>query len=687
MTSFAVDAKYKTDFQKGTLSDGIRAEFKNNGTVLPPNSDLTISTIETDKQWHILNKLTNTKYRCFYVLIYSKEEKGIKTEIFQITIENLTRPAPPLPLPKTVCDNSGDDHNICQLVNISINNKAYQLGYVWKASGMNLPLDKSTNPKTNAQMYTMQSISTLNQPSDLIIQSKVGFSAMPFIAYNQFGLTALFQVDFESYKRSLDEAGGKAVPAAIGAEFAKRSFGIPAAATVVVAKAGTDWRIVNAGVTLYHLVLNTDVVDGAWKKVISVFNYVVPEFTNFFLDSRVAADGRYHLRSVDFNDGKPGSYTFDADFPSTTKNSWGAFPITKGSTLYKIAVHPAGCVIGIDFGLNKIWKLKLPDNPVIMENAPVASPLSGAGNLEGLISQPKGLTIAADGRIIILEEGNKRFQSFDVNGNPVASFKGSHEFTVAGDISKDLDDRKVSDKIRKAFQSRIPVYYLKGKKFSVEDEDLIADLDRGVVNEDLKYQFKKNMLELPDDKDIEVVVNVPGSLWLVTSKDEGEPATYDIRWNKGMNRLDIYHEASLEIKVIAPTQEWRLIDSTNTLTFKLTKSKPDSTEIKAQQLIATASLRQQTGRVEYLDVAIEDKGYIYVLYFESDGTTASQYRLDIYNPDGTVLLGQPLSGIAAAKMAVDKWRTLWTLNYEKFLGPGNRTEPTVSGWIPSTTKS
>jgi hypothetical protein len=39
--------------------------------------------------------------------------------------------------------------------------------------------------------------------------------------------------------------------------------------------------------------------------------------------------------------------------------------------------------------------------------------------------------------------------------------------------------------------------------------------------------------------------------------------------------------------------------------------------------------------------------------------------------------------VNAAKIVVDMWRNLYTLNYESFLGPGERTEPSVSAWIPS----
>ena len=60
---------------------------------------------------------------------------------------------------------------------------------------------------------------------------------------------------------------------------------------------------------------------------------------------------------------------------------------------------------------------------------------------------------------------------------------------------------------------------------------------------------------------------------------------------------------------------------------------------------------------------------------------ASDYRLDIYNPNGTFLAQVP--GLAAARLQVDLWRNLFTLNYEILAGSG-RTEPSVAEWIPST---
>jgi len=87
----------------------------------------------------------------------------------------------------------------------------------------------------------------------------------------------------------------------------------------------------------------------------------------------------------------------------------------------------------------------------------------------------------------------------------------------------------------------------------------------------------------------------------------------------------------------------------------------------------------------YLDVAVEYSGYIFVLSYSGSGGSYV-YRLDIYTPEGEWL--SRTTGINADKLAVNYWRDLFTLNYEPLRLPNgtipNRTEPSVSHWIPST---
>lgn len=103
---------------------------------------------------------------------------------------------------------------------------------------------------------------------------------------------------------------------------------------------------------------------------------------------------------------------------------------------------------------------------------------------------------------------------------------------------------------------------------------------------------------------------------------------------------------------------------------------------------STMALIDEKGSVKYLDLAVESKGYLYILSHTDDGSQAWQYKVDIYNPDGSFLVTTP--GVAAGALTVDLLRDLYTLNYEVILGENDRTEPSVSMWIPpapSTTQS
>ena len=101
---------------------------------------------------------------------------------------------------------------------------------------------------------------------------------------------------------------------------------------------------------------------------------------------------------------------------------------------------------------------------------------------------------------------------------------------------------------------------------------------------------------------------------------------------------------------------------------------------------AVAPLRAEAGPVTLLDLALESLGYIYVLKYINSGALVSDYRLDIYQPDGAWLC--QTAGVAAARMTVDLWRTLYTLNFAAIAKPGGgRTEPSVSRWLPSTPAS
>ena len=142
---------------------------------------------------------------------------------------------------------------------------------------------------------------------------------------------------------------------------------------------------------------------------------------NFYLDpTRGVFDedtnptGGHHLRRVVLD------YTYAPQFPMRGGDSFGRFP----DAVDGMVVHPHGYVFAIRRGYHKIYRIELPDNGMADNEAPMSTLYSGEGKRVGLLSSPLAISLALDGRVLILEEGNNgRVQCFDVNGNPVAYFK------------------------------------------------------------------------------------------------------------------------------------------------------------------------------------------------------------------------------------------------------------------------
>ena len=98
---------------------------------------------------------------------------------------------------------------------------------------------------------------------------------------------------------------------------------------------------------------------------------------------------------------------------------------------------------------------------------------------------------------------------------------------------------------------------------------------------------------------------------------------------------------------------------------------------------SSAAIHEEPSGQTLLDLAIETKGFVYVLKYLGNGTSVEDYRLDLYTPDGTWL--SQTAGIAAGRLCVDAWRTAYTLDFGVLVTPdGARTEPSVSIWLPST---
>ena len=94
--------------------------------------------------------------------------------------------------------------------------------------------------------------------------------------------------------------------------------------------------------------------------------------------------------------------------------------------------------------------------------------------------------------------------------------------------------------------------------------------------------------------------------------------------------------------------------------------------------------RRLRNHARYLDFAVEFSGFLYVLARGRDGV----FRLDIYHPGQSDT--RPIStsyNINGAKLCVDFWRTVYTLNYQVLQLPDGDypalTEQSVSAWLPS----
>jgi hypothetical protein len=668
VTQFSMDAALATDLDNKTVSQALRAAFQSNGNTLSPDNQVKISVESSGSRWNLVDSGTGITFTIVKVSIYSNDGK----QYYELSVQNATNASPQLPAQLSDCSTGGDNHNICNRVNITINNNEYQLGYTWQASGQNLPMDDGTAPN-NDQMFAFQSISTLGQPQDQIIQPSRGFALRAQLAFNQFGLTPLFYLPLNPYQAELDASG--ALPSDLAQAFS--SYNLPQGAAITPIIKNQEWTIgVSGSDPLYDLRVVKADVNGQWQSVINVYSYPVPAIDNFWVDPRSPiTDGPFHLRGVTF---QPGQTTFDY---STTK-SWGAF--TAGNSLYAVLVHPHGYVVAIDYVNHKLFVLRLPANAVDEADAPLAMPLSGEGVREGLMKHPVAMTITADGRILVLEEGNSRIQAFDVKGNPVPSFRGPIRFTLPASFVSVLDSRAPNTALVQALQqsvtpSRAPLF--SGNTSSVQA------LDSGKLDDALVESFHTYGYVLPEDTTkVTVLTTKAGSLWLLT--DTVENTTYDVRLvtdNGNVQHLFVYYAFSLSIAVKSAGQEWTLADATNAMTFDVAKPAQGAGDLLVQQLVSTMALRDQSPiNVSYLDVAVENKGYIYILAQATPPNGSLAIQLDIYNPDGTVLLDKPQTGVNAAKLTVDQWRTMFTMNYDQVLGPDGRTEPGISAWIPST---
>lgn len=641
---------------------------------------------------------------------------------------------------------SNTGNNLGGLVNLTINNKAYMLGYCWTASGQIFPGEGCEN---TGQMWSFANMSTLANPETGYKFSECGFSDQPFITYDQFGPAPLFNLTNDTSSSSgaaiesaLDAA---TVTSEIEAAFAAANYPITDASIEVVT-ATAEWVLSVGKIKTYQINRVTN--------ELQVSSYPQPPWSpnNFYADP-VLVDGEvnYYLRRITLDETTP----FGVDSP--TKLSFGKFTVPN---LDAFAVHPAGYVLAASWKNSKLLALKLPAEPVADKDAEPALFLSGEGVRQGLMYGPTALTVTSDGRILVLETVNKRIQALDINGNPVHCFDGdviSNLSLTTSTYAPDLNSGYASVALREAFATagvdmsrnyRIDsgnTFYtlkLEGNEFQVSlgtgqdlstqwtvtdttngtvyDIALQSDgslqvssgsvalfsltnsdqvtLDLGSVDSTIIDQFNAAGHPLPEASE----VKVSGNGFQLPQSFEAELAlgqvTDALRAAFTTDRaVDLAADAtvvpSVTVDAARKDKEWIVADSVSTTSYKVTPMTDDAATLTARYYNATMPLHEPGINVNYLDMATEMKGYIYVLANNGGSAPkADDYYLDIYAPSGEWLSRTPdgtdpkASNVNAAKLIVDQWRTMFTLNFEHYQS-NHGTEPSVSEWVPSTPKS
>lgn len=619
-------------------------------------------------------------------------------------------------------------HNLAQLVNITLNDKAYMLGYCWQASGQRLPFCGSSEP-TDGQIYAFQNISTLADPQAALKFPSCGFSAQPYLVYDQFGPAPLFSLD-KAFQSGLDQ--GKITPE-LRAAFTANQYALPEKATVQAKQPTVQWLIFTG------LANPTYDLRREPSGRISVFSYPTPVVSpnNFYVDPR---SGLYHLRHVVLDDKTP--------FDMKPGLSYGYFTQPH---LDSIVVHPAGYVVGVNFKNSKMEIIQIPAEGVPDAKAQPASMVSGVGIRQGLMNGPIAIAVTADGRLLVLEGLNKRIQAFDLNGNPVASFDGGNLTKLDGALASSLDQGLVTMPLREAFAAAGAVLSshwtitdgsnqygiqldttgnlnLQQNGADLSSEWVIRDakgnypvkaetnrlvvqvqppfdmpleyrslLDRGGVTEEIVASFKVHGITLALQANVNGNgLHVPASYRVDLAREIISPNLKAAFATRG---VVITNQAVLTSRVLVRVQtpggQWVIDDPDATQSYRISRDANDATKLQAIYWNPTMKLHvpDPAAKVTYLDLAVELQGFLYVLSYTGDGKAVDDYKLDLYDPLGKWLSRTPdkarnpnAKGVNGARLIVDMWRSMYTLNFESFLGPNNRTEPSVSTWLPTTPK-
>ena len=706
---FGMDPSNAASLDLKQITPAVTAAFAQHGVTFGPGAYVDVA--DPTSAWSIVDGSAS------YRIVLTQQTAGGQTiTVLLVHTDNI----PAEVVTDLDADNTGN--HLATLVDITLNDKAYMVGYCWRASGQDIPETGDAFPVAT-QIHAFQNISVLGTPEASLKFSPSGFDAQPAVVYDQFGPAPLFSVP-RSFDPGLD-AGGP-VAADLAALFATFGHPLPAGAVAVAVTAGAAWTVGLPNAPAYALARVTDVVE------VHPYPMATISQRNFYAQP---TDAGYQLRQVVLDDTTP--------FDMAQTQSWGLFPLP---FLDAFVVHPQGYVVAISATLSRMMILKLPDGPAPDAQALPAvltSGPAGAGGRQGLMNTPVALAVAADGRILVLEQGTTgcpaRIQAFDVNGNPVPSFDGAPVTGVPAAAAVGLDSGLVGVALRQAFaaagapltgdwlvQAGTTIYRLAqgpdavtvtsgvadlGLSWTVTASGVVydlalgsggitvarggttlftlaaalaADLNGGYTTGDVAAAFAANGSALvppvavtcpPLTLNPAVVADlaagrVPAALQqALVARGQPLPATATV-------------SSSVVVTVHEPGQVWTLLDERADVSYKITNSTAGGPlDVVVHQ--PTTDLHDPPDpAVTYLAMSTETKGYVYVLSYVGNGSVVSDYRLDVYQPNGSWLTRT--TGLNAARIVVDIWRNVYSLNYESFGGPHGRTEPSVSLWAPST---
>lgn len=252
-------------------------------------------------------------------------------------------------------------------------------------------------------------------------------------------------------------------------------------------------------------------------------------------------------------------------------------------------------------------------------------------------------------------------------------------FALPAEVSQDLDMGIVDLQILQGFQEN--GIALSGQATStgnglyVDPASTENDLVNGIVPQAIIDALASVYITLDPNAAVSSVVTntvqAEDTVWLIV--DPESTKTYVIE-------VDSANIQQFNVIEMSPFMPLRLADGSAAEAI---------TDYHGNDLPSLVAAAEQSEE-KYLDMTTEMKGYIYVLGYSGSGNSRDDYFLDLYDPRGHWLsrtpdstLNSSATGVNASKIAVDMWRNLYSLNYESFAGPGGRSEPSVSLWVPT----